>query len=284
MNSKTYYRLANTDFVVYVDQNDQTRCVELKNKNQVQLNIWKMFCSMLMLSMVVLIGTSHAYAPGQDKMELIVLKQDTSVATMLTTVEQTTQSSQKFTLATTKHNQNTGMVSTPSQKTIDFWFGGSYLDKDLLSSTINQVIEDLNITSPEKKGKVLKFLLEIAAIESDLGLIVKQHRGPARGIFQIIPSTFDFVLKTLKKDHPEIYQTVMTYYAPDKSKDWNRQYNVKLGAALSLTYCYMMTEWKLETKLDTRKQRAIIYKKKYNTNTHAYLIPRYISRAEKHSI
>lgn len=277
MNGKTYHRITNTDFVVYTDQNDQVRCTEFKRKKQTSLNIWKVFCSVLMLSVILLIGTSHAYAPGKNTIEFTQILQDNQFAKMLTTVEQMLQSVQKF-------EPDSVITTRPAKKTIDFWFGGAHLDKEVLSLTINQVIEDLNITSHEKKGKVLKFLLEIVAIESDLGLVVKQHRGPARGIFQIIPSTFDFVLKTLKKDYPEIHQTVMDYYVSEQSKDWNQKYNVKLGAALSLTYCYMMTKWELETKLDTRKQRAQIYKTKYNTNTHAYLIPRYISRAEKHSI
>lgn len=277
MKSPTYYRIQNTDYIVTIDENNCALGIELNRSNRSWfLQILRMLMMLfLMIGAITSFGNSHANAPGKIDLVPKVKKSLTS---------QLNVSTEPSLLVTPVIYHKSEPIQATTQKTIDFWFGGSHLDKEELAITIDQVIDDLNITATTKKGKARKFLLEIAAIESDLGLIVKQHRGPAQGIFQILPSTFNAVLPKLKKEYPDLYQVIMGYYVSNQSKDWNQKYNVKFGAAFSLTYCYLVTKFELDSKLDTRAQRAAIYKKKYNTNDHAYLIPRYYSRAKKHEI
>lgn len=160
------------------------------------------------------------------------------------------------------------------------WFGGKTIKKDKLSNTVYRVIDDLGYTV--KRKKVHDLLMETAAIESAMGEVVKQKGGPARGVFQIIPSTDRYVNKELKKKDPVAYKKIMKYYDSNQSEDWNRKYNVQYNAAVSLSYYYMVTNYKLDDMISTRAVRASLYKKKYNTNTHAYLIPRYMQRASQY--
>lgn len=163
---------------------------------------------------------------------------------------------------------------------IKSWFGGSYIDRKKLSSTVYAVIDEIGYTTNRKQ--VHDLLMETAAIESDLGLVTKQKGGPAQGIFQVIPPTEKYILKRMKKDNPVTYKKIMKYYDHNKSSTWNSRYNVRYNASLCLVYYYMATKYKLDSMIKTRAQRAALYKKKYNTNDHDYLIPRYHARAKKH--
>ena len=162
------------------------------------------------------------------------------------------------------------------------WFGGAYLDIKKLSNTVYSVLDNLGYTKNRKKTHDL--LMETAAIESDMGLVVQQKGGPAQGIFQLVPATDRYTMKEIKKLNPEAYKKIMRYYNHSKSASWNRKYNVQYGAAVSLTYYCLVTKFQLDDKIRTRAARASLYKRKYNTNTYSYLIPRYLSRAEKHHL
>lgn len=171
-------------------------------------------------------------------------------------------------------------LNKPDQDLVRTWFGGKAIEKKKLSNTIYQVIDDLGYTVERKK--VHDLMLETAAIESAFGEVVKQKGGPARGVFQVIPATDRYVTKELKKKDPDSYAKVMKYYDKKQSLDWNRKYNVRYNAAVSLSYYYMVTDYNLDGLIATRPVRAALYKKKYNTNTHAYLIPRYMKRASQY--
>lgn len=161
------------------------------------------------------------------------------------------------------------------------WEGKSPVRTSQLRQTIEAVHERMSIVPRDHKGYV-DLLLETCAVESLRGLLVKQKRGPARGIFQMEPLTEKDTLTWLKSYFPDLYKEVMIFYDKSKSAEWNRTYNVPYTAAMSTVYYWRCCGDELAEAIGSRESRAVIWKTYYNTHLGKGTVEKYIEKSEKH--
>ena len=87
---------------------------------------------------------------------------------------------------------------------------------------MQQLCTDLAAYLEVDKENGAKFLLEIAAAESDFGYYVRQVRGPAQSVWQIEPETARDLYERLPKRNPQMYQKIMALRDPnlDEEEMW----------------------------------------------------------------
>ncbi|MBO4334511.1 MAG: hypothetical protein J5846_01575 [Desulfovibrio sp.] len=108
-----------------------------------------------------------------------------------------------------------------------------------------------------------RFLLEIAAAESDFGYYVRQVKGPAQSVWQIEPATARDLHERLPKRQPELYRKILALRDPALSEEENIVTNLDYGAAFCLG---VLTLKGLDfSKLSCLELRAQAWKQKYNT-------------------
>ena len=161
------------------------------------------------------------------------------------------------------------------------WKGGSTVKAEQLRQTIEAVHERLSFVPKDCDGYV-ELLMETCAAESLRGIYVKQKRGSAKGIFQMEPSTEEDTRKWLKKRHPEVYKEVMAFWDEKESQEWNLAYNVPYTAAMSTAYYWRRCGDALAYIVGTQQNRALIWKKYYNTHLGKGTIDGYLKKAKKY--
>lgn len=175
--------------------------------------------------------------------------------------------------------ENKDEISIENTIVIWSWKGGDTVKLDQLKQTITAVQKCISIPSNEHTTLLL---LETSAVESSRGIDMIQKGGSARGILQMMPSTEKFLKKWLKKYHPSIHKEVISFYNNNKSVEWNRSYNVPYQIAMSLAYYWHKCGDKLPSLITTRKDRARIWKRYYNTYKGKGTISKYHEKAEKY--
>ena len=161
------------------------------------------------------------------------------------------------------------------------WKGGSSVNADQLRQTIAAVHERLSIIPREHSGYV-DLLMETCAAETLLGEIVRQRNGPALGIFQMLRSTERDTLAWLKRRFPEVYVEVRSFYDRRRSAEWNLTKNVPYSAAVSTAYYWRRCGDALADLLETRGDRARVWKKYYNTYLGKGTVSGYIKKSERY--
>ena len=96
------------------------------------------------------------------------------------------------------------------------WEGGATVKKEQLAQTIEAVHERLSIV-PKGSADHVALLMETSAVESSRGYIVRQVGGPARGIFQMEPTTERCMRSWMKDNFPRVDDEVMAFYDKKKS-------------------------------------------------------------------
>lgn len=161
------------------------------------------------------------------------------------------------------------------------WEGGATVKKEQLAQTIEAVQERLSIV-PKGSADHVALLMETSAVESSRGYIVRQVGGPARGIFQMEPTTERCMRSWLKDNFPSIHDEVMAFYDKKKSPDWNRTHNVPYNVAMSTAYYWRRMGDSLAENITTLEDRAKVWKTHYNTYLGKGSIAGYIRKAEKY--
>ena len=107
-----------------------------------------------------------------------------------------------------------------------------------------------------------RLLLLTSIAESDKGRLLKQVKGPARGIMMVEPATERDTLNWLKACKPDLYSKIKDIRVPAKLEVHECEYNLSYNIALSYSV-YLMR--KVNPCGKDAKQLAEIYKMKYNT-------------------
>lgn len=161
------------------------------------------------------------------------------------------------------------------------WEGGATVKKEQLAQTIEAVHERLSIV-PKGSADHIALLMETSAVESSRGYIVRQVGGPARGIFQMEPTTERCMRSWLKDNFPRVHDEVMAFYDKKKSPEWNLTHNVPYNVAMSTAYYWRRMGDSLAGNITTLEDRAKVWKTHYNTYLGKGSIAGYIKKAGKY--
>ena len=161
------------------------------------------------------------------------------------------------------------------------WEGGATVKKEQLAQTITAVHERLSIV-PKGSADHVALLMETSAVESSRGYIVRQVGGPARGIFQMEPTTERCMRSWLKDNFPRVHDEVMAFYDKKKSPEWNLTHNVPYNVAMSTAYYWRRMGDSLAGNITTLEDRAKVWKTHYNTYLGKGSIAGYIKKAGKY--
>ena len=161
------------------------------------------------------------------------------------------------------------------------WDGGATVKKEQLAQTITAVHERLSIV-PKGSADHVALLMETSAVESSRGYIVRQVGGPARGIFQMEPTTERCMRSWLKDNFPRVHDEVMAFYDKNKSPEWNLTHNVPYNVAMSTAYYWRRMGDSLAGNITTLEDRAKVWKTHYNTYLGKGSIAGYIKKAGKY--
>ena len=172
---------------------------------------------------------------------------------------------------------NSKSISKNTKIIVWSWNGNNSIKTEQLKQTIIAVQERISIPT---NNNTVDLILETSAVESLRGIFVKQTKGPARGILQMEPVTEKYLQKWLKQYHPIIYSEVMSFYNKSKSKEWNRTHNVPYQIAMSTTYYWHRCGDDLISLIETRNNRAKVWKQFYNTYKGKGTIAEYHKKAE----
>lgn len=160
------------------------------------------------------------------------------------------------------------------------WSGNGSIPKKDLSETIYAVMRRMGIDHTHVG--VHDLILETAATESDLGRVVKQVKGPALSIYQILPSTYELLLGKLKKKNKKLYDRIMLFYDNRKGELYNYIYNIPFTTAMCLYYYLDVTDNKLTSIVKDRETRAKLWKQKYNTEAGKGTVQIYLHKTNRH--
>lgn len=136
------------------------------------------------------------------------------------------------------------------------------MDKDQLRDLITRVLKEVNLYTES----AVELLMLTASVESKLGYYVKQMGGgPARGIFQMEPTTYNDILDNFVHYKPQLQHIVVRNVDNEnlgygsKDLEWNI-YHAIVMARLH----YLRVKAPLPNKNDLRGM-ASYWKKHYNT-------------------
>ena len=116
--------------------------------------------------------------------------------------------------------------------------------------------------APEELADWERLLLLTVVAESDKGRLLRQVKGPAKGIFQTEGATEKDVLAWLKNRRPIDYEKIKAIRVPAKLDLHEAEFNLAYSTAL----CYFIYKWRRANPLGKDvKSLAKMYKKLYNT-------------------
>lgn len=149
-----------------------------------------------------------------------------------------------------------------ARQLIWYWEGGAQLNHAAFEEMITDVIDAMPIV-PYRQDLV-RLLTETAATESSFGLIVRDKSGKTLGVYQILLTTAEFLLKKLR-DYPDVLNIVEAYMDPDKSLTENLMHNLHFQTAMAISYYWLRAGDNLLERASTLKSRAKLYKSEWNT-------------------
>lgn len=128
--------------------------------------------------------------------------------------------------------------------------------KDLV---IHPALEKVELYSPE----AVALVLGTACVESQCGEFLRQYpNGPALGIFQIEPATYEDLMKNYLDFRPELKAKVMALYCEGLNIEQNLTCNLMFQAAVC-RLIYLRVSEKIPNNL---AGMANYWKKYYNTS------------------
>ncbi len=176
------------------------------------------------------------------------------------------------------HQAVTERASVPDF-VITEWYGGQAMDRIALRRTLEFVTLQLMPDGSWCSQGVHNLLMETAAVETALGSIVRQHKGPALSVWQILGFNFEEIRDYFAKYNPELLERAMFFYNQDYSEEWNRVYNIPWTASMSLLFYEKATKGAFLEHLDSIESRGRLWKKIYNTSLGKGTVEGYKKRA-----
>lgn len=161
---------------------------------------------------------------------------------------------------------------------IEVWEGGKSMPIRHLRRTVETMARHMGIAPHE----CVQTMLEICAVESDLGEIIRQKNGPALSPWQIEPKSWDHLLDTLRKKHPEWHRKLEVLYRKDRSQEWNRSRNIPYACASAIVFVSLKYPSGFKG-LNNIQKRAALWKKWYNTPRGKGTVDMYYEKSLKHA-
>lgn len=110
----------------------------------------------------------------------------------------------------------------------------------------------------------VELLMFTAAHESKLGTYLKQlNDGPAKGLFQIEPATWEDIMENYLKYRPSLYDTVQAFDIPNMPDVVNMEGNIPMQIVMARVH-YLRVAEALPNHMSTFSM-AEYYKKYWNT-------------------
>lgn len=170
------------------------------------------------------------------------------------------------------------MPAPDHQYGLAVWEGGAPMPLEDVAVMIQRVAPLLGF----EPDRVKPLLLEICAVESDFGFIVKQTSGPALSPWQIEPRTWDYLLRRLKSERPDLHVHLNGLYRPGKSQFWNRTRNIPYACASAMLLVHLVFPNGFDGNLSTISARAKMWKRWYNTPKGLGTVSRYARKSREH--
>ena len=175
-----------------------------------------------------------------------------------------------------------GIRQTVPDDVILEWYGGQAMDRDALRRTIAYVTVNLKPDGSWSTQDVHNLLMETAAVETELGTIVRQQSGPALSVWQILGFNFVEIREYFAKYDPELLERAMAFYNEDCSEEWNRIHNIPWTAAITLLFYEKASRGTFAGRLGSLESRGQLWKKLYNTRLGKGTVQGYINRARQY--
>lgn len=159
------------------------------------------------------------------------------------------------------------------------WYhdGGKDVDQALLMRTIDWVLSETPCGSiPGMRDLVFETLV-VETRAGSFGYTAAAENWQNYGIAQIRADTARWLLEMLFKRDRAAFSGVYQYYDPESSLEHNLLTNVPFSIAL----CAELYAWRLKGRpIGTLRQRAIAWKKYYNTYKGAGSVEGYVKRVQ----
>lgn len=151
--------------------------------------------------------------------------------------------------------------------------GGSKINQKDLKYTIDEVIDTLPVDDAFKILIYETLVVETRAGAFPYDAAAKNWRN--YGIAQIRADTAEWLMDYLYKTNRDFFSEVYKYYDAEQSMEQNLYSNVPFSIAV----CAMLYNHRIKTdSLDTVRDRAIAWKKYYNTPRGVGTVNGYVSR------
>ena len=183
--------------------------------------------------------------------------------------------------ATDSNDNNTKVEVIYKEKIVKIKDKGYHVSKDEVSKLIEKparvtqginpkhlryIIEQTLIYIGVPKEEIPRWadlLLITAQVESDMGYLLKQVRGPAQGVFQLEPATEKWLWQWLKKNKPELGDKIRKLRCEAHLGAHEAQYNLAYATAMAyLEYYHRKTTPVGKSVMEMLQ----IHKKFYNTD------------------
>lgn len=131
------------------------------------------------------------------------------------------------------------------------------MDKYQLRELISETLYEIGLHSED----AVNLLMGTAAQESRLGYYIKQIKGPALGVFQMEPATFDDIVKNYLTYKDSLFVRISTNSKIRYASSDQLQFNLKLAICFARIH-YLRVPEPLPTTIEGY---AAYWKKHYNT-------------------
>jgi len=170
----------------------------------------------------------------------------------------------------------------PPEQEIWLWPGGEQLDPADFAFMVGEVLDVMPVI-PAREDLVL-LLSETVATESSFGYAVADKSGKTLGVYQILHTTAQFVLKRLEEEHPNVHAVVTAYmYSPYDLRD-NLMHNLQFQTAMAAAYYWMRASDALNGPPMDINERARLYKEQWNTRKGRATEAKYIRDSQRYLV
>ncbi len=149
------------------------------------------------------------------------------------------------------------------------------MNKEQLRKLAQKTLIEIGFYTPES----LNLVLGTIAQESRFGHYIEQIKGPAKGICQMEPNTYDDIWNNYLKYKPELKDKVLKLSVTADSAE-EMVWNLKLAIAMCRVH-YLRVKEAIPFGIN---EQAKYYKKYYNTHLGAATTQQYIDNYKKYVI
>lgn len=164
-------------------------------------------------------------------------------------------------------------------KTISMWYasGGSSVDVMTLHATICAVMARVDFVPNDYN--IAQLVLETIQVESYRTHVKQLGGGPALGLIQMEPSTYEDLMAFVRR-YKSVNAQVMSFYDKKSTLEENLKHNVPLQIALVLSNYWRKCGNLLSSFVATPESRWTLYKLQYNSTLGATDRERYMAAAD----